>query len=91
MRIAIATWEKGASWRDRGWRVRMDRNDRTMHPLQVARNPTILTQRVKGRPWSKSDADAATLPRKEEKTISDKRTELDYALICPLSMSPTFL
>jgi hypothetical protein len=68
-----------------------DRNDRAMHPSQVARNPTILTQRVKGRPWSKSDAAAATLPRKEEKTISDKRTELDYALICPLSMSPTFL
>jgi hypothetical protein len=31
------------------------------------------------------------LPGKEKKTISDKQTELDYAIICPLPMNSTFL
>ena len=35
--VAIATWEKGASWRAQGWAGENgDRSDRTLHPSQVA-------------------------------------------------------
>ena len=37
LRLAIATWEKGASWRTQGWAGENgDRSDRAMHPSQVA-------------------------------------------------------
>jgi len=37
MRLAIATWEKGASWRAQGWEGENgDRSDRALHSSQVA-------------------------------------------------------
>jgi hypothetical protein len=37
MRLAIAAWEEGASWRAQGWAGENgDRSDRAMHPSQVA-------------------------------------------------------
>jgi len=36
-RLAIATWEKGASWRAQGWEGdNVDRSDKALHPSQVA-------------------------------------------------------
>jgi hypothetical protein len=37
LRLAIATWEKGASWRAQGWAGENgDRSDRALHSSQVA-------------------------------------------------------
>jgi hypothetical protein len=36
MRLAIAAWEEGASWRAQGWAGENgDRSDRAMHPSQA--------------------------------------------------------
>jgi hypothetical protein len=35
--LAIAAWEKGASWRAQGWAGENgDHNDRSLHPSQIA-------------------------------------------------------
>jgi len=47
--VAIATWEKGASWRAQGRRVRMaTRSDRPCNPSQVAGIPSVLLKISEG-------------------------------------------
>ena len=42
--LAIASWEKGASWRAQGWAgEKDDRNEGACDPSQVAASSTILS------------------------------------------------
>jgi hypothetical protein len=43
LRLAIATWEEGASWRAQGWAGENgDHSDRALHPSQVASKSVAL-------------------------------------------------
>jgi hypothetical protein len=46
LRLAIATWEKGVSWRAQGWAGENgDRSDRVMHPSQIAKSDQPPSQK----------------------------------------------